>query len=409
MIQVIKRMKENVLINFITRLQNPEIPRNPTSLFKFDLKYWYFLNIRKAKFILNELAEKKREKQRLQEQLEQIDSDIEDLQGRLLKERSRTSSVSDNIKIFEGFSGPALRGNRPQRAYSTVYEKRKSATPSSYVDLWIMSDKSGTDQSEGVKVPESFVKPVSQDDEQTPTTASNKPMKEEEYYSLPPPIQTTQPPVSDDYAHYEEPPAEIPPTIPQKSQRDQVMHSKSVRPIPSPAKECDLDRFKNFTIPASSNLDQSMDEPVYMNYQTIDDIIKQDPTKAEYSEDSEHELLDEPDNPEAKLVDHKTVRNLEEAAMFNQRKLIIDKFHESERKYNTYLGVLLERKSNLEKLNSPEYKTSGHSAAPLSTSEIKTVFFNIPELKREQDQLVKYIKTKLNEWKPGKPHIFIYM
>ena len=58
----------------------------------------------------------------------------------------------------------------------------------------------------------------------------------------------------------------------------------------------------------------------------------------------------------------------------------------------------MDRKTQFEKLNTPEYKST---AAPLSQSEIRTVFFNIPDLKREQDQLVKYIKQKLNEWKPG--------
>ena len=88
----------------------------------------------------------------------------------MVKEKSRTSSVSDNIKIFEGLNndrpqrGSSSSSSLPQRSHTQIlHNKRSSQAPSSYVDLWICNSGENGD---GVKVPDSMVKPAQQADNQ---------------------------------------------------------------------------------------------------------------------------------------------------------------------------------------------------------------------------------------------------
>ena len=89
------------------------------------------------------------------------------------------------------------------------------------------------------------------------------------------------------------------------------------------------------------------DEPVYVNYQTIDDYVRAESfgdTTADISEDSEHEILDDQSEDDidqvTELVDHITVRNAEEAEMYSQRKKIAERLLQKEQKYLYYLYCL---------------------------------------------------------------------
>ena len=167
------------------------------------------------------------------------------------------------------------------------------------------------------------------------------------------------------------------------------------------------------TIPAY----QRQEEPIYINYQTIDEFVKNEPSTELNSEDSDHELLDENtasarlsaaplvDNLAARtlstnadMVDHMTVRNLEEANKFAQRKVIIERFYESEMKYLKYLNTLSKLMEGFEKLKPKE---KGFNQPPFSPSEIKIIFFKITDLIIYQKQLVEFIEKRLQDWRPG--------
>ena len=259
-----------------------------------------------VKTILAQLEKFKSRRSDLQVELDEIDIKINELQDQLVKEKSRTSSVSDNIKIFEGLKDD--RVNVPQRSNTQILQQHNhhrrstsstSQQPSSYVDLWICN--SG-DAEGGVKVPDSFVKPPPTDNDDA-TTASN-------YYSEPPPLDQV-------------------PQTPIKSKLNDSVESDP------------LAKFKDLMIPMKKDTMVVENEPIYANV-CIDEYMKT-VDEANISEDSEHELLDETDhNPinhhaSARLVDHSTVRNLEEAKMYTQRNHIVQSFYESECVYHKYL------------------------------------------------------------------------
>lgn len=152
----------------------------------------------------------------------------------------------------------------PQRAHTTV-SPRKEAQPSSYTHLWNLSGKPG----EVVVVPESFVKP-----NQSTPPATLDPSESEVFRQYPSP--------SESEAEYE--------TAPPHREEHQILYPKL---DPTPVKvaiNIGLEGFTGLDLPAQSSSEPSPktstrkwdkievfdDEPVYVNYQTIDEYVRQE-------------------------------------------------------------------------------------------------------------------------------------
>ena len=102
-----------------------------------------------SKAIMQQLEQLKNRRNELAEELTSVDEQIDELQRMLISERKRTSSVSDNIRVFEGLAAP--KRNPVSRSQTMIPSPKH---PSSYTHLWHLSEKNGDDE---VVIPEDLM------------------------------------------------------------------------------------------------------------------------------------------------------------------------------------------------------------------------------------------------------------
>lgn len=235
------------------------------------------------------------------------------------------------------------------------------------MDLWICN--SGGDGV--VEVPESFgVKPAKKSDEEAN-------LNDSDYYCEPP---------------------------------EEVTQTPTKTPLNDSADSDSLAKYRDLMIPIKKDQVQES-EPIYANVM-IDDFMK-NVDEANISEDSEHELLEEDSQKRnfthqasAKLVDHSTVRNIEEAKMYTQRNHIVQSFYDSEVVYHKYLKKLHQQYSHYMQLAQSKEKGT---YIPMNISECRQIYTNIPDIEQEQEQLVQTVKRRLTDWKPDSTfHEIVY-
>lgn len=330
-----------------------------------------------TKAIMLQLEQLKNRRVELTNELTSVDDQIDELQRMLISERKRTSSVSDNIRVFEGLAEP--QRNIVSRSQSMIPSPKH---PSSYTHLWHLSEKNGDDE---VVIPDDLV--MIQPNRTLPSSIKMSGI----------PSRDSKPRVNSDkvalkIGSYDElTSSQVPPQICSNLQARSHGSSKSI---------------------------SSIEEPIYVNamiYKTMDEVIAEtghdtDDSVADIIEQSDDEIADENDDSvvcdgpgsfsiederigAGPAIDHIKVRNLQEASMYSKRHFLAKNLLETEQKYFHQLRAL-ERVNSSFRQNIKAYKNK----SLIKENECQIIFFRIPDLTRNQNEIVKKLTLKLRDW-----------